>query len=100
MNGWKYRPPPEGEKTFKMCEKAANCWYGDSCINAHSAVELDEWNRRRRKQQYYGAQHNLSEVETFAEQLLKELTKAKAENRPENTLVSFYFDIGHIVKSL
>ena len=91
MSVWKYRPPPEGEATFCMCSKASQCSYGDFCINAHSMMELDEWNRRRRNQQYFAAQQD-NEVGTFVTQLLKNLIKAKAENIPENRLVLYAFD--------
>ena len=85
---WKCRPPPEGETTFKLCKKLNACWYGDSCIHAHSELELSEWNRQKKAQQKeLGGQVN--ELETLATQLLRELKKAKVEKRKEATLVSF-----------
>ena len=94
---WKCRPPPEGETTFKLCKKLNACWYGDSCIHAHSELELSEWNRQKKAQQKeLGGQVN--ELETLATQLLRELKKAKVEKRKEATLVSFswYFLVGLI----
>ncbi|XP_066521197.1 3'-5' exoribonuclease HELZ2 [Hoplias malabaricus] len=45
---WKYRDPPLTSKTFKLCERKATCEYGDSCMDAHSTEELQEWQYRHK----------------------------------------------------
>ncbi|XP_076870212.1 3'-5' exoribonuclease HELZ2 [Brachyhypopomus gauderio] len=61
---WKYRDPPLTKKTFGLCERTATCEYGDSCMEAHSEEELQEWRVRhkaaRRKAQAASEQGLLS----------------------------------------
>ncbi|XP_051562534.1 helicase with zinc finger domain 2-like [Myxocyprinus asiaticus] len=43
---WKYRDPPPTNKDLKLCARYLTCEYGDSCIEAHSQEELQEWQKR------------------------------------------------------
>ncbi|XP_039092997.1 helicase with zinc finger domain 2 isoform X3 [Hyaena hyaena] len=43
---WKYRSPPAGLSVFELCPKPSLCEYGDTCTQAHSDEELQEWTQR------------------------------------------------------
>ncbi|KAI4884903.1 hypothetical protein NFI96_031681, partial [Prochilodus magdalenae] len=45
---WKFREPPLEGKVFKLCERSTTCEYGDSCMDAHSVEELQEWRCRHK----------------------------------------------------
>ncbi|XP_051986103.1 helicase with zinc finger domain 2-like [Xyrauchen texanus] len=45
---WKYRDPPPTNKDLKLCARYLTCEYGDSCIEAHSQEELQEWQKRHK----------------------------------------------------
>uniref|UniRef100_W5LDR9 Helicase with zinc finger 2 n=1 Tax=Astyanax mexicanus TaxID=7994 RepID=W5LDR9_ASTMX len=47
-SAWRYREPPLTSKVFKLCERRSTCEYGDSCMNAHSMEELQEWRKRHK----------------------------------------------------
>ncbi|XP_036427088.1 helicase with zinc finger domain 2 [Colossoma macropomum] len=74
---WLYRDPPWTSKVFKLCERRATCEYGDSCMDAHSIEELQEWRYRhkaaRKKTRAAGAQGLLS----YQDSLLEEYRHSK-----------------------
>ncbi|XP_051996512.1 LOW QUALITY PROTEIN: helicase with zinc finger domain 2 [Xyrauchen texanus] len=43
---WTYRDPPPTIKDLKLCTRYLICEYGDSCMEAHSQQELQEWRQR------------------------------------------------------
>ncbi|CAH6776633.1 Helz2 [Phodopus roborovskii] len=45
---WNHRAPPMGLSKFELCPRPDLCEYGDVCIKAHSAQELQEWVQRAR----------------------------------------------------
>ncbi|XP_072540872.1 3'-5' exoribonuclease HELZ2 isoform X2 [Salminus brasiliensis] len=45
-SAWSYRDPPLTSRVFKLCERRSTCEYGNSCMDAHSKEELQEWQHR------------------------------------------------------
>ncbi|KAM4842633.1 3'-5' exoribonuclease HELZ2 isoform 2-T2 [Thomomys bottae] len=43
---WEHRAPPMGLSKFELCPRPDLCEYGDICVKAHSAQELQEWIQR------------------------------------------------------
>ncbi|XP_012885839.1 PREDICTED: helicase with zinc finger domain 2 [Dipodomys ordii] len=43
---WEHRAPPIGLSKFELCPRPDLCEYGDICVKAHSAQELQEWIQR------------------------------------------------------
>ncbi|XP_077785536.1 3'-5' exoribonuclease HELZ2 isoform X3 [Podarcis muralis] len=43
---WAHRTPPYGLTAFALCKRVDVCEYGEDCIYAHSAQELEEWIQR------------------------------------------------------
>ncbi|XP_051567604.1 helicase with zinc finger domain 2 [Myxocyprinus asiaticus] len=69
---WKYRDPPPTNKDLKLCTRYLICEYGDSCMEAHSQEELQEWRQRiknaRKKSKNAAEQGLLSYQDTLLEE--------------------------------
>ncbi|XP_022187469.2 probable helicase with zinc finger domain [Nilaparvata lugens] len=85
---WKWRPPPRGYtcETYGLCESWADngtCRYGEQCVEAHGAHELNEWRERfqyRRMKLQRACEKELY-GKSYTEQLLERWVQSSSPDR-------------------